>query len=91
MTKNQIKNDSNHGSSEEIQNLSTKTFLTISEVSIYTGFSPNYLYQLVHNRVIPFYKPGRKLFFKQSEIDAWISSSRQKSIDEIKREATEGI
>lgn len=91
MSKNQIKNTSNHECSVEIQTSSSKTFLTITEVSNYTGFSTNYLYQLVHNRVIPFYKPGRKLFFKQSEIDAWISNSRQKTIEEIKKEATEGL
>ena len=67
-----------------------KQFMTIIEAASYTSFSPNYLYQLVHQRAIPVYKPGRKLFFKISEIDAWISNSKQKSISEIQQEAIYG-
>lgn len=68
-----------------------KQFMTITETASYTSFSINYLYQLVHQRAIPVYKPGRKLFFKISEIDAWISNSKQKSISEIQQEAFGGI
>jgi excisionase family DNA binding protein len=68
-----------------------KQFMTITETASYTSFSINYLYQLVHQRAIPVYKPGRKLFFKISEIDSWISNSKQKSISEIQQEAVDGI
>lgn len=71
--------------------ITSKTFLTIGEAAYYTGFSVKYIYQLVHNRIIPYYKPGRKLFFKASELDAWISKSKMKSIQEIEEEAFDSL
>jgi excisionase family DNA binding protein len=68
-----------------------KQFLSVIEASAYTGFSIKYLYQLVHQRAIPFYKPGRKLFFKISELDSWITNSRNKTFEEIEKDAIDGI
>jgi excisionase family DNA binding protein len=68
-----------------------KQFISVIEASAYTGFSIKYLYQLVHQRAIPFYKPGRKLFFKVSELDSWISKSRIKTFEEIEQDAIDGI
>ena len=67
-----------------------KQFISVIEASVYTGFSIKYLYQLVHKRAIPFYKPGRKLFFKVEELDSWISNSRTKTFEEIEHEAIFG-
>ncbi len=56
---------------------SQKTVLTINDCAAYTGFQKEYLYKLTHAKLIPFYKPtGRKLFFKKSEIDAWLLEER---------------
>lgn len=69
-----------------------KKFLSVVEAATYTGFSPKYLYQLVHRKEIPYYKPsGRKLFFKVDELDLWISTSKYKSIAETQQEAVDGI
>lgn len=61
-----------------------KQYLNVVEASVYTGFTPKYIYQLVHKGEIPYYKPtGRKLFFKIEDLDQWISASKHKSVNEI--------
>jgi predicted DNA-binding transcriptional regulator AlpA len=41
------------------------------------GISKPTIYRQVHNRTIPFHKKLKKLYFLQSEIDAWIRSGRK--------------
>lgn len=44
-----------------------------------TGYSPNTLYKLLHDRKIPYHKSGhggRKVIFKREEIQEWILSNR---------------
>lgn len=61
-----------------------RQYLNVVETSVYTGFTPKYIYQLVHRGEIPFYKPtGRKLFFKIEDLDEWIAISKFKSVNEI--------
>ncbi|MBI3501999.1 MAG: DNA-binding protein [Bacteroidetes bacterium] len=48
-------------------------------------------YSWVHNRVIPFHKKSKKLFFLKSEIDAWLKSGRQKTVKEIDQHGTDYI
>ncbi len=62
-----------------------QTVLTIKELSLYSGYKVGYLYQLVHKRLIPSYKPnkGRKLFFEKMEIDNWLLERKLYTLDEI--------
>jgi putative excisionase len=65
-----------------------KTFLNFREVLEYTGFSKSYLYKLTSGQILPCYKPGGKLlYFRRSDIDAYLLSNRRASIDEIRQEA----
>ncbi len=41
------------------------------------------IYGWVRNGLIPYYKTGKKLIFKRSEIEAWINDGRQMSDAEI--------
>lgn len=41
------------------------------------------VYALVRKRMIPCYKNGRKLYFFEDEIVAWISKGKQKTLQEI--------
>ena len=45
------------------------------------------VYGWVRNGLIPYYKVGKKLFFKKSEIDQWLDSGRQKTEAELESEA----
>lgn len=44
-------------------------------------------YRYVRERLIPFHKKGKNLFFLKSEIDEWLRSGRIKTIKEIRTEA----
>ena len=61
-----------------------KQIMTADEASKYMGFSKTYVYKLTSQRVLPHYKPlGKTLFFKRSEIDAWILESRVPVVDRL--------
>lgn len=44
------------------------------------------IYGRVSDRKLPFHKTGKALMFRKSEIDAWICSGKNKTIDEIEHE-----
>lgn len=49
------------------------------------------IYSWVANNLIPFHKTGKKLQFRQSEIDEWIKNTRNKTEEEIREEAIDHI
>lgn len=62
---------------EEIQKvlLLQKEVLTIEELSLYTGYTIDYIYKMVHQNIIPYSKPNnKKLFFEKSQIVKWLTS-----------------
>jgi excisionase family DNA binding protein len=75
---------------EEISNyisqqvISQKTTMNLSEAATYAGVSKSYLYKLTSTRQIAFYRPASKLiFFKRTELDAWILQTRLASKAEL--------
>ncbi|MEM7039137.1 MAG: helix-turn-helix domain-containing protein [Bacteroidota bacterium] len=65
-----------------------KTLLDLDECAEYSGYSKSYLYKLTSLSQIPHYKPGgKKIFFKRSEIDAWLLRNPVKTQEELDREA----
>ena len=48
-----------------------KRYLNVKEVSAYTGFAVQTIYDWVHQRKIPFVKKGR-LRFDKHELDKWM-------------------
>jgi len=58
--------------------------LNIEELSKLTGYQRGYLFKLVHERKLPYYKPqGGRLYFLRSEILTWIKNSRRATRQEI--------
>ena len=76
---------------DRIENLSTlaaKNVLNIDDVAILTGMSKGYVYQLTHDKKIPFYKPtGKQIYFDRSEVEAWMKRNRVNSVDEAQSKA----
>jgi excisionase family DNA binding protein len=71
------------------QNMLNKEVLNFNETAIYLDVSHSHLYKLAGNGVIPSYKPnGKKLYFNRSEIDMWLMSKKQFSVEEIKERAS---
>jgi excisionase family DNA binding protein len=65
--------------------------LSVDEAAIFTGLSKGYIYKLIHQKKIPFYKPlGGRVFFKQDELEAFIFRGRQAAAYELEERA-EGL
>lgn len=65
----------------------TKTPMTMEQASTFTGYSIKYLYKLVHDGTIPYYKPdntvkGKAIFCKE-ELTEWIFRNRRASNSEL--------
>ena len=64
--------------------IQTKEALTMDEATAFTGLSKWYLYKLVSEKRIPFYKSegGGRTYFKKSELNNWLLAARYDSIEE---------
>ena len=70
----------------------TMDILSFKEACKYLNLSASYLYKLTHKQQIPFYKPnGKKIYFKRSELEAWLLRNRVKTTDEIEQDALEYV
>ncbi len=76
----------------ESLSLSSKEILTLEEAVTYLQLSKSYLYKLTHRKEIPFYKPsGKLIFFKKSELDQWIVSTRESSCKEVSEDVLSNL
>lgn len=57
---------------ERLTAISAKAILDLDEAVLFTGFSKGHLYRLTSERQIPHYKKNRKLYFRKSELEAWL-------------------
>jgi len=65
-------------------NIQQKEFLTVEDATVYLQLSKSCLFKMTSNKEIPFYKPGgKKLYFKRSELDEWVFSSKVISNDNL--------
>ncbi len=77
---------------KENESNSERGLLTTAEAAQYLGVKPSYLYKMMMRRAIPYYKPSGKLcFFSREDLDAWLTSIRIKSQNEIESEAARYI
>ena len=68
--------------------LLTRETLTFDQAYRYLNISASQLYKLRHAGAIAAYKPGGKLlFFKRTDLDAWMMSRRIKTSKELRSEA----
>ncbi|WP_455668240.1 helix-turn-helix transcriptional regulator [Phocaeicola sp.] len=81
---------------EEIRSatlIGCKDALTTKDATIITGLSIQYIYKLVQDRQIPHYrsKGGKIIYFKKSELNEWMLSTRVRTKKEIDAEATKRV
>ena len=70
----------------------TKEIFNFAEACTFLSYSKSYLYKLTYSRQIPHYKPNRKmLYFKKSDLEAWLLRNRVKTADEIAQEAIDYV
>ena len=61
-------------------------FIPIEEAALMVNLAKNTLYGMVGRREIPFYKRGKKLYFKPAELREWIGSNKVQSREELEAE-----
>ncbi len=54
----------------------TTQYLSIDEVSLYSGLKKSFLYSLVEAGNIPHYRIGRLIRFKKEDLDIWMESHK---------------
>lgn len=59
-----------------------KELLSIDEVSELLNLAKPTIYGLTSRRELPFFKTGKKLYFKRSELLSWIEKGKHKTIEE---------
>ena len=74
----------------ENNNISSEIF-DVKELADYIKLTVPTVYGLVHKNKIPFYKKGKKLYFKKDEINEWLSEGRNRSKSELNKMAIEYI
>ena len=74
------------------QNLLQKEIITFAEACLYLDLSSSHLYKLTSSNTIPCYCPqGKKLYFRRSELDLWLTRSRSASVAEVEQKAADYI
>lgn len=74
------------------QNLLQKEIITFNEACLYLDLSSSHLYKLTSANSVPCYCPqGKKLYFKRSELDLWLTSHRNTSTSEVEQQAANYI
>jgi excisionase family DNA binding protein len=64
--------------------LKNNNFLTVAELCAYLGVSKSCVYKLSHYKTLPKYRPnGKKIWFKESEIQEWMDKHKISSMDEL--------
>jgi len=58
-------------------------FMGINEASIFLKLKKSTLFQLVFNRKIPFYKPTKRLLFKESDLIECVEKNRYLTLQEV--------
>ncbi len=58
----------------------------VKEAAEYLDLAPQTLYGFTSGRTIPFIKKGKRLYFKESDLEKWLASGRRKTQEEIHAE-----
>lgn len=73
---------------ERLTMIGAKNVLSLEETAELTGFSVGHLYRLTSQKQIPHFKKNRKLYFKKSDIEEWMTERRVMTDSEIDSKAT---
>ena len=72
---------------ERLLIINTKNVLTVSDLAMILDVTESRIRHLVCSHEIPYYKKGRRVFFKKSEVEAWQLEDRTPSEEEIDKKA----
>lgn len=63
----------------------------VKEAADFLHLSVSSLYGKTCRREVPFNKKGKRLYFYKSELEEWIRQGRNKTLEEVRREADQYI
>ncbi|WP_066835534.1 helix-turn-helix domain-containing protein [Rufibacter ruber] len=61
-------------------------YFDVSQAAKFLKIPKSTLYSYTSGRLIPHYKRGKRLVFKQSDLEQWLTDSKKKTISEIEAE-----
>jgi len=65
--------------------------LTVKEAASFLDLAVPTLYKLTSNREIPFFKRGKRVYFRKEELVKWVEQGRKKTREEIAEEVAVGL
>lgn len=68
---------------------SENELMNVQEVAKHMSLAVSTIYGLVHNKLIPHFKTGKRLYFNKSVINNWILTSRVCTKEDINRRVDE--
>ena len=68
-----------------LQSIMMKEFLTIDDVCGFLSVKKSFIYSLVESGVIPHYRIGKLIRFKQSDVNTWMENHRREGINVDKK------
>ncbi len=71
--------------------VSVTEVLNLNQAAEYVSLSKSAIYKKTSERNIPHFKQGKKLYFKRSELDGWLTELKITTHAEIEKEATDYI
>lgn len=63
--------------------------LNLKQASEYVSLSKSAIYKKTSDRTIPHFKQGKKLYFKRSELDDWLTGMKISTKAELEKEVDE--
>lgn len=63
----------------------------LNQAAEYVSLSKSAIYKKTSERNIPHFKQGKRLYFKRSELDSWLTELKISTNAEIEKEATDYI
>lgn len=75
---------------DKMGNTTNDQWMTIDDLTMYLPDKPSIqtVYSWVGQKLIPYNKVGKRLYFLKSDIDLWLKNGRRKTAAEIAIEAT---
>ncbi len=72
---------------KQLINHNNLELLDVNQAAEYLKLQRSYIYSLIHQKKIPYYKPlGKRVYFNKLELNKWITESKTKSIKEVEEE-----
>ena len=74
-----------------VQNHEPNQFMTVKQAANLLNLAVTSVYGLVQRAEIPYYKRGKRLYFSEEEILAWIQAGRRSTMAEIQENARKSL